>query len=117
MSKKKRKKVTNIDESNVKLFIIKYMKDYNAGLITKSDLEAEILELVAKFPVSEVLEFLPIDFLTFLMEFAFREEEEFQMIAGSFGPEFDFENFVKGQQVTTNKARLKLIKYFEKKKK
>lgn len=116
MSKKRKKhKVKVVDESNTKLFISNYLNSYASGHLTDSELESKILDLIAKFNVTEVIQYLPSKFMPFLTKIAIQEDEEESifMLSGSFGLEHDCETFITSQQKTLNKAKKKLQDFYQ----
>lgn len=118
--KKYRKQVLNEGESDVKLLVAKIFYDYNNGILTDSELDSKILDLVFKLDVGEVAQYLPASHTNFLKNFIITsddEEEHVFIMAGCFGPEFDFEKYMMNRKKITNKAIRKIKEYYSNRKK
>lgn len=119
--KKKHKLVINEGESNAKLFITRLIKKHNSGVLTNSELESAILNLISKFDMAEVIQYLPVEHHSFLKEISSREEkvdeDNFLFSIGCFGPEFECEQYIANQKKSSNKVNLKIKEFYQKIKK
>lgn len=117
MGKKHRKKIHPVDESNAKLFVSKFLKDHSEGKISNSELESSILKLFLKFPVTEVMSFLPSNLILSLRKISEEEEQEDNFIFyDSFGPEFDCQQYLSSYKKNFNEVKKRLFLFFKKNK-